>query len=112
MPCCSNRAPSRCSTAPARSSTSSPSPRTAGIPRLLHACPASRHHPRQAAGSRCVRKWWSPPTVNNAPLEADGAVRVRCGGVALTLEVFEVATGKTAFTVPFAEVGGIEPTPF
>jgi hypothetical protein len=30
----------------------------------------------------------------------------------LTLEVYDVATGKTVFTMPFAEVGGIDPTPF
>ena len=32
--------------------------------------------------------------------------------VHLTLEVFDVATGRTAFTMPFAEVGGVDPTPF
>ena len=34
-----------------------PSPTTARIPRRLRAC---RYRPRQAAGSRCARKWWSP----------------------------------------------------
>jgi hypothetical protein len=32
--------------------------------------------------------------------------------VILTLEVYDAATGRTEFTMPFVEVGGIEPTPF
>jgi hypothetical protein len=29
-------------------------------------------------------------------------VRVQCSGVALTLEVFDIVTGRTEFTMPFA----------
>jgi hypothetical protein len=32
--------------------------------------------------------------------------------VHLTLEVFDVASGRTVYTLPFAEVAGIDPTPF
>jgi hypothetical protein len=30
----------------------------------------------------------------------------------VALEVFDTATGKTVYTMPFAEAAGIEPTPF
>ena len=38
----------------------------------------------------------------------DGLTR----GAHVALEVFDTATGKTVFTMPFAEAAGIEPTPF
>ena len=35
---------------------------------------------------------------------AEDPVRLQCGDVALTLEVFDVASGRTEFTMPFSEV--------
>ena len=30
----------------------------------------------------------------------------------VSLEVFDIATGKTVYTVPFAAAAGVDPTPF
>jgi hypothetical protein len=40
------------------------------------------------------------------------ALRRLLARVIPTLEVFDTATGRTIYTVPYAEVAGIEPTPF
>jgi len=43
-----------------------------------------------------------PVPDDGVPVPEDG--RAICGGVLLTLEVFDVVTGRTAFTMPFAKV--------
>lgn len=32
--------------------------------------------------------------------------------IIVTLEVFDTATGRTSYTMPFAEVAGVDPQPF
>jgi hypothetical protein len=49
------------------------------------------------------------------PIPNDGlpGARLRLLRIMLpTVEVFDTATGRTVFTMPFAEVGGVDPTPF
>jgi hypothetical protein len=44
-------------------------------------------------------------------VEEDPA-QITCGVIAPTLEVFDIATGSTVFTMPFVAVAGVEPQPF
>ena len=44
--------------------------------------------------------------------EARRQVRRLLRGVHLTLEVFDLVSGRTVFTLPFADVGGVQPEPF
>jgi hypothetical protein len=55
-----------------------------------------------------------PPPEDGQPIPEDGTPGLRraISCAMPTLEVFDVATGRTEFTMPFAEVGGVNPQPF
>ena len=52
------------------------------------------------------------PVADDAACQTRAVLRALRRQVQLTLEVYDVATGWTAFTMPFAAVAGVEPEPF
>ena len=52
------------------------------------------------------------PVADDAACQTTAVLRALRRQVQLALEVYDVATGRTAFTMPFAAVAGVEPTPF
>jgi hypothetical protein len=52
------------------------------------------------------------PTPEDGLCQPEDVRRALGRQVQLTLEVYDVATGRTEFTMPFVAVAGIDPTPF
>ena len=52
------------------------------------------------------------PVPDDEACQTEAVRRALARQVQLTLEVYDVATGRTEFTMPFLAVAGVEPTPF
>jgi hypothetical protein len=52
------------------------------------------------------------PVPDDDACQAEEVLRALRRQVQLTLEVYDVATGRTEFTMPFVAVAGIDPQPF
>jgi hypothetical protein len=52
------------------------------------------------------------PVPDDDACQTEEVLRALRRQVQLTLEVYDVATGRTEFTMPFVAVAGVDPTPF